>query len=135
MTRNLTFALAITGLMAGSAAAAKPPLRDVAEIDNGVFYIAVANEIRDYCGSISARMFRALSTINQLKSRANSLGYSDDEIQAYLDSDAEKARMRAKGNAFLASRGVTYDKPETFCALGRAEIERNSAIGVLLRAN
>ncbi len=71
----------------------------------------------------------------RLKSRANALGYSDAEIRAYIESDAEKARMRAKGEAFLSQNGVRYGQPETFCAFGRSEIQKNSAIGALLRAN
>ncbi|MEX0311253.1 MAG: DUF5333 family protein, partial [Tateyamaria sp.] len=63
------------------------------------------------------------------------LGYSDKEIRAYVDSDAEKDRMRAKGEAYLAQHGVSYDNPNSFCTLGQREIERNSAIGVYLRAN
>jgi len=116
-------------------AMAKPPLRDVGEIDNELYYIALAKEISDYCGSITGRRFKAISVIWGLKSKANELGYSDSEIRAYVESDAEKARMRAKGEAYLSHHGVSYDNPETFCMLGRAEIERNSAIGVYLRAN
>ncbi|MEY8838017.1 DUF5333 domain-containing protein, partial [Cribrihabitans sp. XS_ASV171] len=100
-----------------------------------LYYIAVAKEIDDYCAEIDGRRLKALGVIWGLKSKANEMGYSDSEIRAYIDSDAEKARMRARGEAYLAANGVSYEKPETFCALGRAEIERNSAIGVYLRAN
>ena len=78
---------------------------------------------------------RAIGVLQRLKSRANALGYSDAEIRAYIESDAEKARMRAKGEAFLSQNGVRYGQPETFCAFGRSEIQKNSAIGALLRAN
>ncbi|TMV08092.1 hypothetical protein FGK63_11130 [Ruegeria sediminis] len=114
---------------------AKPPLREVKEIDDELYYIAVAKEISELCDEITGRRMKAIGVMWALRSKANKLGYSDDEIRSYVDSDAEKARMRAKGEAYLAQRGVTYEKPETFCALGRAEIERNSAIGVYLRAN
>ncbi|MEX0347844.1 MAG: DUF5333 domain-containing protein [Paracoccaceae bacterium] len=113
---------------------AKPPLRDVAEIDNELYFIAIANEIDKYCDSISGRRLKAIGVIWDLKSKANALGYSDREIRAYVDSDTEKARMRRKGEAYLAQNGVSYDQPETFCVLGRNEIDRNSAVGVYLRA-
>ncbi|SDW19988.1 hypothetical protein SAMN05444358_101197 [Ruegeria halocynthiae] len=116
-------------------AEAKPPLRDVKEIDNELYYIAIANEISKHCPSISGRRLKAIGVIWGLKSKANNLGYSDTEIRAYVDSDAEKDRMRAKGKDYLAQNGVSYDNPESFCTLGRKEIERNSAIGVYLRAN
>ncbi|CAD0183514.1 hypothetical protein RUESEDTHA_00384 [Ruegeria sp. THAF57] len=114
---------------------AKPPLRDVKEIDNELYYIAVANEISEVCPSISGRRLKAIGVMWDLRSKANKLGYSDKEIRAYVESDSEKDRMRSKGEAYLAQNGVSYDNPTTFCALGQKEIERNSAIGVYLRAN
>ncbi|WP_286193625.1 DUF5333 domain-containing protein [Tropicibacter sp. R16_0] len=115
-------------------AEAKPPLREVSEIDNELYYIAIANEIAEICDGISGRRMKAIGVMWGLRSKANKLGYSDDEIRAYVESDTEKARMRAKGESYLAANGAKYGKPETFCALGRTEINKNSAIGVYLRA-
>ncbi len=131
----MKFAVAACVTMLPVLAEAKPPLRDVKEIDDELYYIAVANEISKYCPSIAGRRLKAIGVMWGLRSKANRLGYSDGEIRAYVDSDAEKARMRAKGEKYLAQNGVSYEKTETFCALGRKEIERNSAIGVYLRAN
>lgn len=116
------------------AAAAKPPLRDVAEIDDVIFSAAVGHEISEICDSISARKIKALGKAWKLRSRANELGYTDAEIKEYVESKAEKARIRAKGEAYLTAQGAIYGQPETFCAVGRAEIAKNSAIGALLRA-
>ncbi|MGH1357098.1 MAG: DUF5333 domain-containing protein [Thalassovita sp.] len=113
---------------------AKAPLRDVAEIDDGLFVVAVANEIRRQCDSISARMFRAFSYMNRLERRARDLGYSQTEIDAYVKSPDEKARMRARGEAYLKANGVSYADPETFCTLGQTEIAKGTQIGQLLRA-
>lgn len=133
---TFTKPLALIALLAVPAMAeAKPPLRDVKEIDDELYYIAIANEISDYCPSISGRRLKAIGVMWDLRSKANKLGYSDQEIRAYVESDAEKDRMRAKGEAYLAQHGVSYENPNSFCTLGRAEIERNSAIGVYLRAN
>ncbi|MDA7963067.1 DUF5333 domain-containing protein [Ruegeria sp.] len=125
----------ITALTLPAMAAAKPPLRDVKEIDNELYYIAIANEISEYCPSISGRRMKAIGVMWGLRNTANKMGYSDSEIRAYVESDAEKDRMRAKGEAYLAQHGVSYGNPNSFCTLGRAEIERNSAIGVYLKAN
>lgn len=127
-------ALALVAAMPVQAAVANPPLSQVAEIEDTLYYAAIAHEIRKYCGSIDARMFKAMNMMWALRARANELGYSDKEIRAYVESDAEKARMRAKGEAYLAAHGVSYDNPESFCVLGRAEINKNSRIGVLLKA-
>ncbi|WP_189679810.1 DUF5333 domain-containing protein [Seohaeicola zhoushanensis] len=133
--KTIAFALAMTLALPGYAAAARPALRDVPSIEDALFAVAIADAVRDNCGSINARLIRALSFLRQIKAEANALGYSDDEIRAYVESDTEKARMKKKGKAFLAANGVTPDKPETFCTFGRAEIAKNSAIGALLRAN
>ncbi|MCA0870198.1 DUF5333 domain-containing protein [Seohaeicola saemankumensis] len=132
--RPIGLGIAVTiGLSAG-AVSAKSPLRDVAKVDDALLYIAIANEIDERCDSIAGRRLKAIRLLWDLKDHANDLGYSDAEIRSFVESDSEKARMRKRGEAYLAANGASYDKPETFCALGRAEIARNSAIGVLLRA-
>lgn len=127
-------AVAALPLALPSTVQAKPPLREVSEIDNELYYIAIANEISEVCNQISGRRMKAIGVMWSLRSKANKLGYSDAEIRAYVESDTEKARMRKKGEAYLAANGAKYGQPETFCALGRAEINKNSAIGVYLRA-
>ncbi|AAV96016.1 hypothetical protein SPO2775 [Ruegeria pomeroyi DSS-3] len=121
--------------IAASAAAAKPPLREVPEIADGIFTIVVANEIRKNCDEIDGRLFKGIGEIRRLRARANELGYSDSEIRAVLDSDVEKERFRDRGRQYMAKLGLNYDKPGDLCRLGRLEISNNSAIGALLRAN
>ncbi len=135
MTTLKTTLAAVAALtLLAPAASAKPSLRDVPEIENTLFAVAIADEVRDQCGSIGARVLKALGLLRKIKARANALGYSDAEIRAYIESDTEKARMRKKGEAFLVQNGVKKSDPETFCAFGRAEIAKNSAIGALLKA-
>lgn len=117
-----------------SSAAARPHLREVTEINDGLFAVAIAREIKDYCPDISARYLRAFNFLSSLKRTAREMGYSNAEIDAYVENDTEKARMRARGEAYLAAKGVSYDDPQSFCTLGREEIEKSSRIGVLLRA-
>ncbi|WP_299597460.1 DUF5333 domain-containing protein [uncultured Tateyamaria sp.] len=133
MMRAMTMAL-ILSLTAGIASA-KPHLRDVPEIDGTILAIGIADEIRKNCPSISARMFRAFSVANGLKARARNLGYSDEEIDAYRNSDAERERLKAKRRAYLKQGGVTASQPASYCALGRAEIKKGGQIGALLRMN
>lgn len=125
-----SFALAASA----TAGEAKPGLRDVPEIENPLFAVAVASEVADHCDRIAARTIKGLNELYRIRGRANALGYSDKEIRAYIKSDQEKSRMRAKGERLLRQEGVKLDQPETFCSYGLAEIEKNSAIGVLLRA-
>lgn len=131
-TAILTLCLGLVGSMGLSQS--KPPLRDVAEIETTLFVVALANEIDRKCETINGRRIKGYNVLLKLRSKANDLGYSDKEIRAYVESDAEKARMRAKGEAYLKERGVDLKKPETYCAFGRAEIANSSAIGALLKA-
>ncbi|MEX0304633.1 MAG: DUF5333 domain-containing protein [Leisingera sp.] len=132
--RALIAAVLSAAVALPATALAKPSLREVQEIEDPLFAVAVAKEVADYCDRISPRYLKGLGELRRLKSRANALGYTDAEIRDYIESDAEKSRMRAKGERLLAQNGVNYGEPETFCAYGRGEIEKNSAIGVLLRA-
>ncbi len=113
--------------------AAKPPLSQVPEIENGLTTIAIADAIRKECDGIKARVLRATNTVNALKSRALALGYSEAEIEAYVTSPAEQDRMRAKVESWLAERGVHAGRSKEMCAFGKAEIARASRIGTLLR--
>lgn len=134
MTRSLIVAVALCTSLLPVAAVAKPSLRDVPQVENIIFAAAVAHEVSKNCRSIKERRMKALGMAWDLRSYANKLGYSDAEIRAYVESDSEKARMRAKGERYLKANGVDYGTPETFCVFGHAEIDKSSAIGALLRA-
>lgn len=131
--RNVLIAVVTVALMATSVAA-KPPLRDVPAVDDALLDLGLADRIRKECPDISARMLRALGYLNNIQQTAKSLGYSDAEIDAYRKSDAEKARMKARGAAYLKANGVDTSDPQSYCTLGRAEIQKSSRIGSLLRA-
>ncbi|MBO9477810.1 DUF5333 domain-containing protein [Shimia sp. R11_0] len=132
--KPLMSAVLVSAILTGSMALANPPLREVKEIDEPLYWALVAFEISEVCDSIDARTVKGLSDGWGLIRKARQLGYSDEEIKSYMRSDTEKARMRARGEAYFKHKGASYDDPETFCALGRTEIERNSQIGVYLRA-
>ena len=131
--RAMTIALSLA--LAASAASAKPPLREVREIDGTILAVGIADEIRKNCPDISARLVRAVNLVNGLRGRARDLGYSEAEIDAYRKSDVEKSRLKAERDQYLATRGVRAGAPETYCALGQAEIENGGQIGALLRMN
>lgn len=132
--RTVLLAAALFAALPGAAAQAKLPLGQVPEIADGIFAIVVANKIRRTCDDIGGRLVKGLTQAQALKARANELGYSDDEIRALFDNDAEKARMLERGKLYMARDGLDYDKPGDLCRLGRLEIQRKSAIGALLYA-
>lgn len=129
---RVMMALAMT-LTLAAPAAAKPNLRDVPEIDDGLFAVGAAHVIRDACPNISARLFRGISYLRSLQSRAHELGYTDAEIEAHLGSEAEKERMKQRGHAYFKQRGASMDDAVSLCAVGRDEIAKDTAIGRLLR--
>lgn len=131
--RKLIIVLAATATLAHPVTA-QPALRDVASIDNALFDLGVADIIRKQCPDVSARMVRALRYARNLQKQARALGYSDAQIDAYLDSDADKARLRRKAASYFKANGVDTSDPQSYCALGRAEIQKSSRIGSLLKA-
>jgi hypothetical protein len=133
MTSTLTAAMAIAAVAAG-AAAGKPPLRDVSIVDDGLLAVGVADEIRTNCDQIDARMITALVRLRSLKSEARSMGYTEEEIEDYVTSKTEKARMRKRGEAYLKANGVIPGNKSGYCSLGKKEIAKGSAIGTLLKA-
>ncbi len=120
--------------LALSAPASAAGLQNEVKINNGLLAVGIADEIRNRCDSISARTFTALGFLNSLKREARAKGYSNDEINAYTKSKKEKAKMRERGQAYLAQNGASPSDAASMCRLGRAEIKKRSQIGVLLRA-
>lgn len=129
--RRLVMATVI-GAVIGQSALALPPLREVESIDEGLFTVGLANEIRRKCPTISARMFHAIGVLRGLKREARQLGYTDAQIDAHVESDVEKDRLRARGKAYMEARGLEQNEAG-FCALGRAEIAQRTEVGALLR--
>lgn len=123
----------LVALTLGGVAQARVPLNEVKEIDEGLFAVALAVEISDICTSLAPRTFRGIGVLRDLRARASKLGYTDDEIEAHVKSKAEKARMRARGEAYVRAQGLDPDKPADLCTLGRQEIAKGSQIGALLR--
>ncbi len=123
-----------TALLGATSANALEALRNVEAVDTGLRDVAIANEVRKKCDAISARMIRAHGFLGDLKSYAQAQGFTKEEIDAHVDDDVERARMKEIVLAYMTSNGVDLDDPQTYCALGHAEIARNSQIGSLLRA-
>ena len=124
--------LAILAAMA-TGAEARVQLKDDATIEDGLKVVAIGKILYKGCEQIKPRRLKAFSFARSLQSRARALGYSDDEIDAYLDSDADKDRVKSKARAYLQARGVDFAKPATLCTVGAAEIQAETAVGRFLR--
>jgi hypothetical protein len=120
-------------LILATPALALVPLKDQTEISEGLIAAAIAYEIGDKCDSINARLLRGVSFLNGLRDRAGDLGYSDAEIDAYLDDRAEKNRLESVARQRLRDLGGVEGDWESYCAVGREQIAAGTQIGQLLR--
>ncbi len=131
MIRTLT----LLAVLAAPAALAdsRVALSEDSRLENGLVVVAVGNYLRRNCETIEARSVRGLSFLWSLQGRARDLGYSNAEIEEYIDNPADKARVDGKARAYLSSRGVDFGNPDTFCQVGREEIALKSTAGTLLK--
>ena len=91
--------------------------------------------LRTACPSISARMLVVMGRLYDLKSYAESQGYISGDYDAFRKDPVQKARIKAEAEAYLAKAGAKTGDAASFCAVGRAEIAKGTAVGQLLRSS
>lgn len=126
--------LAVTFICAAAPVAALVPLHQNPTVVAGFYNVGLADEVRKNCDEIDARLFRAFSYIKSIERFARNEGYSNDQIDQFVDNKAEKEKLRTRIRADLAKRGASPKTPEGYCTVGREEIAKGSAAGRLLRA-
>ncbi len=128
--RSIFLAAALLG---ATSAAAQGNLRDEAEISEGLIATGMAVRIAERCDSLDARRIQGINFLFGLKERAREMGYSESQINAYLEDKAEERRLIAVAEGRLADKGAVEGQPETFCTVGRAEMAAGTQTGRLLR--
>ena len=118
-------------------AAAQPavPLAEEPHINEQLTAAVVGDIIRKTCPSISARMVTVFFKAKDLENYARKAGYDEAEVKAFLKDKDQKARVKANALEYMANNGVVEGDVESYCALGNAEISKDSLIGTLLKAN
>jgi hypothetical protein len=136
LTAALTAALALpAGAQALTQAQANALLRGDAEIWGSLTALAIAREVARRCDAIDERTVRGRMHVVGLYNRARGLGASRAQIMAFIDDEAEKARLRTEVTAWFAARGLRENAAaEGFCALGRQEIAARTLAGSFLAA-
>lgn len=129
----LTTVLAVATVFSAGHISAQTALKDVAQVRDGIIYVGMAYEISERCDGLDARLFRGLGYLRSLRSHASSLGYSEAEIEAYINDDAEKDRLEGIARQQLAILGVVPGDEASYCAVGRDQIAANTRVGWLLR--
>lgn len=130
---KLILSLSFAALLAVPAAA-QTPLNKETRINNTLIAGQVGDTIRKTCPSISAKMFVVLGELNALEDYARDQGYTEAEVKAFLKDKTEKARIKAAAAAYLKKAGAVEGDVETYCVVGRAEIEKGTLAGSLLRS-
>lgn len=135
--RSKIFALATMALMGATAGAgaAQTALHDEPTVRQGFYAIGLADEVRRNCAQISPRLVRAYTFLKSLERHALNAGYSEADIDALKDNDAEKDRLEAQIRSDLANRGANPGNSAGYCKVGREEIARGTQAGRLLKAN
>lgn len=135
MTRTtiaIMVVLLATISLAGSLSA-QAQLRDEPRVRDGIIYVGMAYEIAQKCDNIRARTLRGLTYLQSLRNTARNLGYSEAEIDAYIDDRAEKQRLEDIARAQLTALGTVTGDPASYCRVGQAQIAANTRVGWLLR--
>ncbi|WP_172299908.1 DUF5333 domain-containing protein [Pseudoruegeria sp. HB172150] len=135
LTKTITLTVTMIAATAAAAAQDLPPLRDNDRVQKEFLSAAVGDEIRKNCPTMSARMFRVWTRARELEQYAISLGYTKDDIDAMRKDPDAKEWLKTQRDNYLEKNGVVSGDAESYCQLGRDEIERNSLTGWLLRAN
>jgi hypothetical protein len=128
LLRSAALALAIA-LPSVAVAAAEPrdmtqsevneTLRGTPDIYNRLYVAALVNEIVKRCEDLSgpnrlARTTYFLGVYNQ----ARRIGFSRAQIEGFVEDREERARMEARVQSYVESKGASLDDPASICALG-----------------
>ena len=138
MTAGKTLAALTAAMMSlgalTSPAAALEPLSQERYINDRLIAARIADRIRRECPTLDARMLYAYSQARALERYALDKGYTRQQVNAFLDDKAERKRIYAVADDYMARNGVKKGDPESYCRLGRQEIANRTVTGSLLVA-
>lgn len=106
---------------------------NVERVTEGLIAAGMAIELGDKCDGVNVRMIRGLNFLQGLKSHLQDLGYSNAEIDAYIDNRTEKQRLETIARQRLNALGVRTDDGATYCTVARGQIAEGTQVGRLLR--
>lgn len=130
MIRAIMTCLLVAALAAP--ALAIEPLNEEAHINESLIAAQAGDILRETCPTISARMVVVLTKARALEQYARDKGYTEPEVKKFLKNRDEKARVRAAAEAYLAAAGAVPGDVDSYCRVGRAEIEKDTLLGQLI---
>ncbi|WP_375280528.1 DUF5333 domain-containing protein [Pseudooctadecabacter sp.] len=125
--------LALSAALSVTGAQAQGFPGDVTRVTEGLIAAGMAIELGDKCDDVRVRYIRGINFLQSLKGALQDEGFSNAEIDAYIDNDAEKDRLEAIARGRLADLGVVTSDPATYCTVARAQINQGTQVGQLLR--
>lgn len=124
---------ALAALSAVTATAeARVPLREEPHINGQLLAAQIGDILRKTCPDASARYLVVYGKIQALRAYAGDRGHTADEVGAFLDDRAERQRIRAEAEAYLAAAGVATGDQESYCRVARDEVRRGTVTGEML---
>ncbi len=113
----------------------KVPLAEEGHINEQLVAGAAGDILRQTCPTLSARILVVFRKLRALESYARAEGYTEAEVKVFLKDKAQKARVKARANDYLAAAGAVAGDVESYCRVGRDEIAKGSLVGLLLRSS
>lgn len=110
------------------------PLSQEKYINDRLIAARIADRVRRECPSYNARMIYAWNQARALKQYALNKGYSEAQIDAFLDSKPDKQRIYAVAEDYLTRHGARPGDAQSFCRIGAQEFANNSYIATFLVA-
>ena len=95
--------------------------------------ISLASKVSEECPSIEARKIKGLFALLKIKSVAKELGYSDSEINEFVNNEENKKKLKNETDIYLMNNEVDFNNANTVCLFGKREIDLETTIGSLLR--
>ena len=136
MMNRVAMAVVLAGLTLAAPALAGPvPMAQNPHINDELRAGFAGDILRKTCPTISARMLVVMGRLWDLKSYAEEQGYTAEDYDAFRSDPVQKKRLKDEAAAYLAAAGAKEGDVESFCAVGEAEIAKNSPLGQLLRSS
>ena len=136
MPKTMTYLIGAAAFVAVGAAAAATDwanMRADNRVQSELLGASMAYIVNEECPSIKLRRLKLVGYALSLSSHAKGLGYSSSEVEAYVNDLDEQARFRARAMERLVAKGAVEGDAESFCEVGRAEMEQGTYVGSMLK--
>ena len=126
-----TLIAAVLGTALSTPAIASPA--DVPRVTEGLISAAMVIRLGKRCDSVSVRRLRGLNFLHGLRQHLRDMGYTNQEIDAYIDDEDEEERLEDIAFQRLRDLGAIDDDGPSHCAVARSQMAQGTLVGSFLR--